>query len=213
MIPFLHGKKGIEFTVGFIVMLILTIVVFGLSISLLFKWFGQAEELQAEIDKRTQEQILAALRTGNQLVVIPFSIQEAPRGGTASFGIGVRNIGNEGQFSIALSYSGAYAPDGSTIAVDPAYIANNWLGNFYVVDTFTLKRNQQDVKPVLLRADVNVANGRPTVKGDYVFNLCVYNKPLRADGTPEAPCDVGQFRTNPSVFYTGKIYQITLRVV
>ncbi|MBS3148429.1 hypothetical protein J4219_06075 [Candidatus Woesearchaeota archaeon] len=212
MIPFLQNKKGMEFAVGFIVMLILTIVVFGIAISLLFKWFGQAEELQAEIDKKTQEQILAALRTGNQLVVIPFSIQETTRGNPVSFGIGVRNVGSEGQFSMALSYSGAYAPDGSTIAVDPAYVATNWLGNFNVVDTFTLKRNQQDVKPVLLRADVNVANGRPTPKGDYVFNLCVYNKPLRADGTAEAPCEIGQFRTNPAVFYTGKIYQITLRV-
>lgn len=208
------NKRGMEFSIGMIVGLILSILIFSISVYLVFKWFGSAEELKSEIDRQTREQIMAALKTGNQLVAIPISIQETKRGNAATFGVGVRNIASEDSFSMAVSFSGAFTPDGKTIAVDRQHIDQKWLGTTATVDTFTLKKNEEKLIPLLLKADVNTAPGISTQKGDYVFNACVYKKPLTSDGQPYAPCNKEQFtRGSADVYYTKKIYQIVVRVI
>ena len=205
-------KKGIEFSIGMIVGLILSILIFGMSLYFVFKWFGSAEELKGEIDRQTQQQIMSALKTGNQLVAIPISIQEAKRGSAVNFGVGVRNIAAEDDFSLAVSFSGAFTPDGKVIPVDKTYIDQKWLGTSSTVDTFTLKKNEEKLIPILLKADVSTAPGVQTQKGDYVFNMCVYKQPLRSDGQPYAECSKNQFQLNSDAFYTKKIYQIVIRV-
>jgi len=126
----LSRKKGMEIAISTIVTLILGVLIFSLAISLVFKWFGQAEELKAEIDKQTTAQIAAALRAGNQLVAIPISIKEVRRANAATFGVGVRNIAKQKKFSMYTSFSGAYSPQGTRISVDAGYIEENWLGAF-----------------------------------------------------------------------------------
>jgi hypothetical protein len=207
------NKKAMEMSVGLIVVLILSILIFSLSLYFIFKWFGQAEELKAEIDKQTREQILTALKSGNQLVAIPISIIESKKGNPANFGVGVRNIAAEGPFSMAVTYSGAYTPDGKPISVDRSYIDAKWLGNFAIVDTFTLRKNEEKLVAVLVKADINIAPGITTPKGDYIFNLCVYNKSLDNSGKPPARCDKEQFQLSADVFYTKKIYQLVVRVI
>ncbi len=210
------NKRGMEFSIGMIIGLILSILVFSLSLYFVFKWFGSAEELKGEIDKQTQAQITSALKTGNQLVAIPLSIQEAKRGSAVNFGVGVRNIATEDDFSLAISFSGAFTPDGKVIPVESrpgGHIETKWIGSSATVDTFTLKKNEEKLIPLLLKADVSTAPGVSTQKGDYVFNMCVYKQPLRSDGNPYAPCNKDQFQTNADAFYTKKIYQIVVRVI
>jgi hypothetical protein len=210
-------KRGFEFSVGIIVLLILSILIFSLSLYFLFKWFGSAQELKAEIDKQTHEQIITALKSGNQLVAIPLAIAQTTRGSPVTFGVGIRNIAAEKQFSMAATFSGAYLPNGNAICTSSdscaAYIEEHWLGNFATTPTFNLKKNEEKVLPVLVKSDLNVDSGRTTPKGDYTFNVCVYDAPLRSDNTPPAPCTAGQFRNNPAAFYTQKIYQVTVKVV
>jgi hypothetical protein len=211
------SKKGLEMSIGLIVLLILSIIIFSLSIHFLFKWFGSAEELKAEIDKSTQEQIINALKSGNQLVAIPLAIQEVKRGSTTTFGVGVRNIAAEKQFSMATTFSGAYLPNGNVICRAgescAAYIEEHWLGSFSTTPTFSLKKNEQKIIPILVKAGLNIDTSTTAPKGEYTFNVCVYDAPLRSDGTPPAPCSAGQFNNNPAAFYTAKIYQVTVRVV
>ncbi len=206
------SKKGLEMSIGLIVLLILSIIIFSLSLYFLFKWFGSAEELKAEIDKSTHEQIINALKTGNQLVAIPIAIQEEKKGSAVTFGVGVRNLAAEKQFSMATTFSGAYLPNGNIVCRAgescATYIEEHWLGSFATTPTFSLKKNEEKVQPLLIKADLNVDEGRTTPKGDYTFNVCVYDTP-----TPSGPCNEGQFRNNPAVFYTGKIYQVTVKVI
>ncbi|MBI4146719.1 hypothetical protein HY489_05275 [Candidatus Woesearchaeota archaeon] len=202
----LPSKKGIEFSIGMVVALIIGVLVFILSVNLLFKWFGSAQELEQEIDRQTQEQILQTLKSGNQLVVIPFTVVDAKRGAMAKFALGVRNIGAQARFGAILSFDEAYAPDGSVISQKNAqFVEQRWLGNFKSVPPFTLKKNQQEVRPLLIRADVNAGQGIPTQKGDYVFNVCVYKD--EGQSPPECKPE------NRKQFYTEKVYQATVRVI
>jgi len=211
------NKHGFELSIGMVVTLILTILIFSLSVYFLFNWFGKAKELQAEIDRQTKEQIMTALTAGNQLVAIPIAIQQTKRGSWAAFGVGVRNIASETQFSMSTRFSGAYTPDGREICrtgdVCADYIQEKWLGNFATTPTFTLKKNEQKIIPLPVKAELNIAQGTQTTKGDYVFNVCVYDKPLRSDGAPPWPCTIAAFDEDSSVFYTGKIYQVTVKIV
>jgi hypothetical protein len=207
------SKRGIEIGINFIVMLIIGILIFGLSLSFLFKWFGSAEELKGEIDKQTEEQIMTALKTGHQRVAIPFSVQETKRGQAVTFGVGVRNIKESKQFSTATEFSAAYSPNGESIPVDPDYINDFWLGAFKVSQGETIKKNDQKVVPVLIKADTSMASNVATQKGDYVFNICVYDAPPDINGNPPVPCTVQQYGLDSGRFYTKKIYQVTVRVI
>ncbi len=206
------NKRAMEMSVGLIVIIILSIVIFSLSIYFTFKWFGEAETLKAEIDKQTQEQITDALKTGNKLVAIPLAIQEVKRGKSANFGVGIRNIGVDRQFSFAVAFSGAYTPDGKEIPVSVDYINSNWLGAFSAMNVGNVRRNEQKIMPFLIRADLNTGAGT-TSKGDYIFNVCVYPAPLDYNLRSPVECSVGQFNAGSDLFYTGKIYQVTLKVV
>lgn len=199
----MKNKKGITFSIGMIVMLILTILIFSLSLYFLFSWFGQAETLKGQIDKQTQEQIMNALKTGNQKVAIPIAIHEVNRGSTVTVGVGVRNVVSAKEFSMSLAFSGAYSPTGMKIAAEPNWMQDKWLGNFRTIDAFTLQKNEQKVIPVVLKADTNVGQSGATQKGDYIFNVCVWDSPVPQPCNKQALADV----------YTGKIYQITLRVI
>jgi len=210
---FPKGKKGIAMSIGMIVTLILSIVIFITAVYLLFEWFGEAEELKAEIDRQTSEQIQRALKIGNKLVAIPVSIKQAKRGGSVTFGIGVRNVQSTKDFSMAVGFSGAYDPGGQLIYVDEDFVEEKWLGQFKTTNTFTLKKNEQKLLPQLIKVDTNIAPGKPTTKGDYTFNVCIYDTPLRADGSLQYACSVGQYGRTPDAFYTGKLYQVVVKVI
>lgn len=196
------NKRGIEFSVGFLVGLIIAILIFSLSLYFVFKWFGEAEELKGDIDKQTQERIMSTLKTGNQQVGIPISVAEVKKGQMATFGLGVRNIGSEAEFSATINFAGAYDEKGNQMAVDDDYIDTNWLGNLQTINMFTLKKNEMQIIPILVRASAQMAQGTSTQKGDYVFNVCVWQ------GLAQE-CSLS--KRNEA--FTQKIYQITVRVI
>jgi len=201
------NSRAIEFSITTIVTLIIAIIIFSLSLNLIFRFFGEASELEQEIDRQTRDQLMQALKSGNQLVLVPFAVQETKRGNFATFPLGVRNIGNEKQFQVLLGFSGAYNPDGSDLTQkNSQYIEQNWIGNFKTGPPFRLKKGDSEVRPVSFKADVNTAQGIPTPKGDYVFNVCVF-APEQPTAPP--PCTP----ENRRLFYTEKVYQMTVRVV
>jgi len=202
----MKDKHGVEIAISTIVTLLITILIFSMATYLLFKWFGQAREFETIIDKQTQEQIQTALRSGNQLVVIPFSVQTAKRGEMATFAMGVRNIAlTQKTFSAAISFDSAYFPDGKEMTVSKQYIESHWLGNFKTIKPFALNKNQENIQPLTIKVDANVDTNKPSSTGDYIFDVCI-----AADTSGPIVCDPSR---PLSAFYTERIYQVTVRVV
>lgn len=192
------NNKGIEFSIGMIVILILSILIFSISVYLLFKWFGEVDVLSDEIDRRTRDEISASLKTGS-LVTVPFPVQIVKKSQSAIFGIGVKNPGPAKTFSMAASFSKAYYPDGKLMTVDKDFI-EAWLGSFAQAEPFLINGNSDAVKPLLIRtSSSNVVNG------DYVFNVCVFHQ-------DPVPCTVSSYRADPGKFYSERIYQVTVRI-
>jgi hypothetical protein len=196
------NKRGIEFSVGFLVGLVIAILIFSLSLYFVFKWFGEAEELKGDIDRQTQDRIMSTLKTGNQQVGIPISVVETKKGNIAIFGLGVRNVGGTADFSASVSFDGAYDQKGNQLAVDDNYININWLGQLRNIAPFSLDKNEMQVVPIIVKAGTQIGPGINTQKGDYVFNVCVWQGPAQE-------CSLS--KRNEA--FTQKIYQVTVRVI
>ena len=202
-----------ELAIGTIVMLILTILLFILSVYWVTNWFSQANELEASIDKQTEAEIFQRLISSNELVVVPFNRQDVKRGKTAQFGVGIKNIGELKEFSAAVTFSGAYAPDGQIILADKNHISKYWLGGFSTIDTFTLKKNEQKMIPLVIKASSDISEGITTPKGDYIFNVCVYDRPTIGEDPPSICPERPSPSFDPSNYYSNRVYQVTLRVI
>lgn len=172
---------------------------------MIVNWFGKAESLKAEIDSQTEQQIMSQLRAGNDLVSIPFNTQKTKRGDSVTFGVGIRNVGSEKKMHTRISFANAYTPEGRENSnVDKNYIEEKWLGNFATTENINLKRNEMKVIPMMIKTDNKISTQRQTPKGDYTFNLCIF------DGSPAQYCDTSLMATD--VLYSDKIYQLTVRV-
>jgi len=107
------GKKGIELSINFIVMLIITLAVFGMGLVLANKFFGEAKNIQEELDYKTEQEILSILDSGER-VSIPINQKDIRKGKSEVFGLGVLNIIGTGEsFSITV-LPGIYIPAGAT---------------------------------------------------------------------------------------------------
>lgn len=196
------NKKGMEVAIGMIVLIILAVIVFIFALTIVFKIFGGAEEIKTQIDIKTKSQIEAAMQRTNDLISIPFNIKQVKAGDDETFGMGVKNIHETGDFSAVISFDNAYYPDGAEIQeIEKMFIEENWLGNFKYVPTFKLKKHEYKIIPITLIADTNIPGG--IQKGDYVFNICVFE-----NSQEEIDCSIA----NKDQTYTEKIYQVIARV-
>ncbi|MBN2567360.1 hypothetical protein JXB02_04735 [Candidatus Woesearchaeota archaeon] len=108
------NKRAIELSVGFVVILVLAVVVFGLGISFARTFFQKAEGLKADVDSQTEMQIRRLLDRGER-VAIPLSRKTVRPGAASTFAIGVMNVlGQTRDFRITIKPSevaGCYAQD------------------------------------------------------------------------------------------------------
>jgi len=85
------NKKAIELSMNFLVILVLSLVIFGLSISFILNIYGKAKGLQARTFEDLDRQI-GFLRCGTEQVCIGDKSKEVRRGDFVVYGIRVLNI-------------------------------------------------------------------------------------------------------------------------
>jgi len=204
------NKKGFELSASFIVILILVIVVFIGSIYFVKMFFFKAEELKAEIERSTQEQIEILLREGS-LVALPVNVRNADAGQTVTFGLGVRNIDSTKGFQVVVNFNKAINDLGEVV-VDESYseyINGNWV--LYDSSEFFLDANELRVVPIAVRPGYYVSEDESVVPGTYLFNVCVFSD---SGVVSEIDCSVDAFRnSDKSKYYTKKMYSLMVRVL
>ncbi|MEM4264003.1 MAG: hypothetical protein QW666_03880 [Candidatus Woesearchaeota archaeon] len=200
------NTKGFELSATIIVLLVISVIIFAGGIIIVKKFFSSAEEIKGEIERSTQEQIESLLREGG-LVAIPLNTKTVARGKGGIFGLGVRNIGSEGEFWVAVKFYKAFLPDQKTpISVDEDYINEHWL--LYSEEPFSLAPNKYRMIPIAFSVGNSVdAFGTLTTPGTYMFNVCVFK------GQPDE-CNLDAFSVTgfPDNLYSKKVYQISVNV-
>ena len=191
-------NAAIEMSTGFIVMLILSLVVFSFSVYFAKQFFGGAQRLKDVYDERTEREIERLLDDGSR-VAIPFDKKTISNGAFDTFGIGVLNVIGlkaENNFRVSVKFNKAFDRQNNVICQMPATATcgdpNTWLkttagdGDLNDGVTFekTIKNNAQD--KFLIGVDVK---GAPF--GTYIFDVkvCVDDKDGDGSTTPQFGCD------------------------
>ena len=192
----------------FLVILILTIVIFTGSIYFTKKFFSTAGVMRGEISRQTEADIEALLYQEGTLIALPIFKKTVQRGQQTIFGIGIRNILERPEnFYVLVSFSKGFNPDEEIITeTDTTFINEKWL--LYSQGPYSIPNNKLEMIPILTLGNMNMAEGVTTEKGIYSFNVCVIagTIPIGFDcGTPS--------RSLPPAIYGGKIYKIYLEVV
>jgi hypothetical protein len=216
--PLLRSRKGIELSINIIVILIITVVIFGLAIGLTFKLFGGAEDVGARLDAEAERQIRALLLQPNTLVAVPFKTVEGARSETVKFGLGIRNIGKARDYRVIVSFDQGFDNAGREFQdYSKDYIDAEWLKNF-AKRWQTVKENELATVPILIRVDARLGEGIPTKPGKYTFNVCVIKGPAQ-DGSDQGDwetvgdiCSVEAYTGNRNAFYGQRIERVTVIV-
>ncbi len=200
-------RKGLELSMTVIVTIILSVMIFIGGISMVWKFFASAEDIKGGIEKQTQDQIEAMLRQGTDITAIPINTKQVATGKEAVFGLGIKNVGEDQGFYVALSFSGIYDKAGKTIGMGTKeYIEQNWLGGFKIQGPINIQRNKYEPVPLRVRAATNVDDGQATPKrAMVVFNVCILN----SDPGEDFNCELG---IPPGALYD-KIRQVTVETI
>ncbi len=157
----MHTKGALGLPVNMLVVIILSLVVLGGGIALLYSFVGGAEQLKEHLDERTRQELERLLVDQGKPVALPLHTATLEPGQSHVFGLGVRNIRENALFSVEVSLSRYVNPEGIQEEAD----VRNWL--LYDTEAFTLLEHQHHVLSIFVEVPDSAA------KGQYIFNARV----------------------------------------
>lgn len=166
------GKRGFELSIGFIVMLIITVVIFAGSLTFIGKLFSSTEEIKSALDTETQGEIERLVTAGQTVAVVP-SVVETRTGVNNPIGVGWINIlPQASDFGIVIGFSNAFDNDDQVIVEADPDTMERWL--LYSFGPYHLERSERETALVNIKPGFQIAEGVRTKSGKYVFNVCIF---------------------------------------
>jgi len=185
---FINNKKAIQLSINFMVILIITLVVFGMAMYLLNMFFGTARDIKENIDTQTENEIQRVLFSGER-VAMPINRKEIKRGSSGVFGLGILNVDvDPPEFTIKIE-EGILVQNNQKTDPDPT--PPEFVSDYKK----TIRNNEHVVVSVPVRAP------RGSLVGTHILNLYV--------------CDCGSPDCCSSITetYDGTVHKIYVNVV
>jgi len=157
-------KKGaIGLSINMLVILILSIVILVGGIGLLYKFIGGAEDIKAQLDQKTDQELEYLLVDQGQIVALPLHSVSLYAGNSHVFGLGILNVLDErSEFKIFV-YSPKVVDERENEITDQAPVnLNEWL---LFSDTVSIEKAGHQKEPIL------VITPKSAVKGRYIFSV------------------------------------------
>ncbi len=149
------NKKAFELSINFIVLLILSIVIFGFGIKFVYDLMHQAGEIRDITEDEINAQLENILCDSSERICIGTSTREIRPNKMGVFTVGILNTGDESEFYVDVEES---ASEG-ILQIEEKY----WM----LKNKVTIKPNEQKKVGI----GVRVPGG--TDKGTYVLNVYV----------------------------------------
>jgi len=162
-------KRGaIGLPINILVIIIISLVIFGGAMALLFKLIGGAEDIKATLDQKTEAELRRLLEIESKRVALPLHTAYLYPGDFHSFGLGILNI-EDGtkEFTINIQLSKALDEEEKPMEAD----TSDWL--LYNEGPYPIEENEYEFIPIGVDVPKNAA------KGTYIFNVNVMD-----DGAP-----------------------------
>lgn len=161
------NKKAFQLSINFVIIIILSIVIFIFGISFLNQIFTGAEKTREAYYQQFDKQIQDLMCSSLERVCIPKERAVLSRDNIAVFGVGILNVlGSAEDFEISVSFDSAYANNGDLICdnQDESGCGNPSDWPMYIADPFSIENNKQVNHAVVM--DVSAAPS-----GTYIFNV------------------------------------------
>ncbi len=172
----MQKKKGIELSINFFVIIVLSVVIFGIGIKLLYDMcskvgcFSEPDLIDSSCSDKNMDMLLADSR----VAVCP-SDMTIPKARTGTFKIGILNPEAETKFRVNLKVSAGTEKNGADIISLPAFI-------FTQMSAYDIKTNKD--KKALVK--ISVPSNAPS--GTYSVDVKVCSGSSNAPD--EAECDL-----------------------
>lgn len=164
----MNRKGAIQLSAGFLVILLLSLVVFGIGLTLMTKIFMGAEDIKNNLDAKTATQIRHSLK-GSNIVSLPFNRLTVARKKHDIAGVGILNkLGMSSTFSVHVTCNAALSHDDVVVCDessggDGCNFCDDW--TISDIDGISLENNEDMVSDVLVAIPSDAETGR------YVFNV------------------------------------------
>ncbi len=157
------NRKAIELSINMLVVIIISLVILGSGVALLYKFMHQAGELEEQLDQRTREELRRLLIDQGRQVALSLRTAAIQRGESQVFGLGILNSGGVGnQFKVEVELSRASGPDGEDISLSGT---ETWF--LYETGYVTIEENAHYPARIL------VTPARTAPPGKYHFKIRV----------------------------------------
>ena len=164
------NKKGFEIAINFIVILIITLVVFGMGLYFAKQIFFKAKQITAQLDQNSEDRINLLLDRGEQ-VAFPITSKDISGNEIAVFGLGVLNVLDSGtMFTVEIKCSKYVNRAGAEVILGGSKTYCDLEGNqkwSFPIDPFSLGKNDKKVIPIAIVPP----SGKPA--GTYAFQVTV----------------------------------------
>ena len=158
-------KKGaIGLSMNVLVVIIISLVILGMGVTMLYSFIGGATDIKTKLDAKTDAELERLLVNQGKMVALPLHVADVERGELHIFGIGIMNVGDVGEeFQINVELSKAYNEDDveitSTVGTSGWFEFNN--------EAIHIQEGDH-VKEL-----IGVSVPPNALKGQYVFNARV----------------------------------------
>jgi len=157
-------KRGaIGLAINMIVIIILSIVILGLGIAFLQSIMGGANDLKADLDAQTSNELERLMMDQNKKVAVPLNTASLFGGDNHVFGVGILNILDDRGFSITIEQT-KYIDENEDIDTT-SRSGNSWL--LYNNELIQIAQNDHHKEGVL------VAVPKDAARGTYIFDVRV----------------------------------------
>lgn len=176
----MNKKASIELSMNTLVIVIISLVILGSGVALLYKFIGSATDTKNLLDERTNTELEHLLVDQGKQVALPLHVATLSGGESHVFGVGILNsdatkFGTE--FTIHIELNKFVDKNNEDKTTDLKDTAASWL--LYTPDTLNLKENENTKESIL----VDIPADAP--KGQYIYDVTIKSKENKPYGTKQ----------------------------
>lgn len=174
-----NTRGAIGLSIETLVIIIISLVILSAGITLIYQFISGAEEIKAQLDSKTQDELERLLVSQGKKVALPLHVATVPRGDSHIFGLGILNtydVTETFQIRIRLNKVTDETKADLTSQVNPQNIAG-WA--LYNTASFVIESNANNKEAILIQVP------KDALKGDYIFVAEIFDSKNNLYGNPQ----------------------------
>ena len=180
----IRNKKGMELSVNFLVIIIISIVLFGMSLYFINQFRAVGAGYEASLDSYAVEQ-LRSLSRDKSFGLYPAEVMLGV-GGSEIVGVGVTNNGQTNKFFLHIDFADAYDSNGGNLYSAPSVLTsqqkseiNKWIS--------AIQNKEISISSGQFQSLIMGVNPKPFTSGNvksglYEFNVCITTTSVGSSG-------------------------------